>query len=283
MSQDLGPPGPHTQRLVNLLATALIAVAFIGFFVGIDHGVPRRDLDTGTTNAPSHRGSNVPRAEPSSTGPAELEGIAARSYASIREQPLGPTRTRTTSLEPWVPQIPGPSTVIEVAPEQKHASLAMRSSRRAYNGAPPVIPHAVDAIDGRSCIACHQDGFRAGELTARAMPHPYYENCTQCHAPPPPEALRGPASTLVANTFEGVAAPFEGERAWPGAPPTIPHSTWMRDNCLACHGTAGWPGMETTHPWRAACQQCHAPSAELDQRPGDRRAAFLPAPEVSSP
>lgn len=283
MSHDPESSSPISQRLVKLLATAIIAVAFIGYFVGIDHGVPRRDPGAGATQASHGLGDIAPRAQHLSQSRPEDEAIDARSYASIREQPLGPTRAHATSLEPWIPKLPDPSVVIDVDPEEKHASLAMRSSRRAYNGAPPVIPHAVDAIDGKSCIACHRDGFRTEGLTARAMSHPYYENCTQCHAPPPPEALRGPDSAPAANTFVGVAAPFEGERAWPGAPPTIPHSTWMRDNCLACHGPAGWPGMETSHPWRAACLQCHAPSAVLDQRPGSRDAEFLPTLKVSSP
>jgi nitrate reductase (cytochrome), electron transfer subunit len=57
-----------------------------------------------------------------------------------------------------------------------------------------------------------------------------------------------------------------GERAGPGAPPTVPHATTMRERCSSCHGVAGALGMRSTHPWRESCTQCHAPSAVLDQR-----------------
>ena len=89
---------------------------------------------------------------------------------------------------------------------------------------------------------------------------------------------------LAGNGFDGVAAPTEGARAWLGAPPVVPHTTWMRNDCLACHGPNGWPGMETTHPWRQNCLQCHAPSSALDLNPSTLTAVeFLPPPDVVEP
>ena len=38
-------------------------------------------------------------------------------------------------------------------------------------------------------------------------------------------------------------------------------------NCLGCHGVNGKSGMQTSHPERVSCTQCHAPSAELNQVP----------------
>jgi cytochrome c-type protein NapB len=58
-----------------------------------------------------------------------------------------------------------------------------------------------------------------------------------------------------------------GVRAYTGAPPEIPHSTWMRETCLACHGGTGAEGLRTRHPQRQSCTQCHAPSAGLNQGP----------------
>lgn len=75
--------------------------------------------------------------------------------------------------------------------------------------------------------------------------------------PPPP---------LSSNSFVGEQPVFPGARAWPGAPPTIPHTTFMRINCASCHGVAGALGMRSTHPFRDSCTQCHAPSATRDQR-----------------
>jgi cytochrome c-type protein NapB len=67
------------------------------------------------------------------------------------------------------------------------------------------------------------------------------------------------------TAFVGVYRAGPGERANPGAPPTIPHHTWMRENCNSCHGLVTRPGTRTTHPWLTNCTQCHAPSAAHDQ------------------
>jgi cytochrome c-type protein NapB len=68
------------------------------------------------------------------------------------------------------------------------------------------------------------------------------------------------------NTFIGLASAGVGKRAWPGAPPTMPHRLWMRDQCASCHGPAGHAGSATSHPARQSCHQCHVPSAALEQR-----------------
>jgi cytochrome c-type protein NapB len=70
---------------------------------------------------------------------------------------------------------------------------------------------------------------------------------------------------LTENEFVGTKAPLKGTRAWPQAPPTMPHRTLMREDCLSCHGPQGLFGLRTPHPDRRSCTQCHVPSAELDQ------------------
>ncbi len=64
----------------------------------------------------------------------------------------------------------------------------------------------------------------------------------------------------IANHFVGLAAPESGPRAFPGAPPQIPHATFMRTDCLSCHGDTSYRGLRTTHPWRRNCQQCETHS-----------------------
>ena len=59
-----------------------------------------------------------------------------------------------------------------------------------------------------------------------------------------------------------------GNRAWSIAPPEIPHRTFMQERCESCHGVNGRDAIRSTHPWRQSCEQCHAPSAEFDQRGG---------------
>jgi nitrate reductase (cytochrome), electron transfer subunit len=108
------------------------------------------------------------------------------------------------------------------------------------------------------------------EKTAPKISHAHYTSCTQCHVPsvgsqiPTDEiALREP---IAVNQFVGLIAPLQGSRAWPTAPPTTPHPTLMRSDCMSCHGPQGMFGLRTPHPDRQACVQCHAPNAGLDQR-----------------
>ena len=161
--------------------------------------------------------------------------------------------------------------------QDKREALSIMSSRRAYHGAPPTPPHAVDPIEHISCVSCHgPNGMRLGnEVVASPMPHAFYASCTQCHVPQKTLALD--EGRWLENSFAGLPEPITGERAWDGAPPTIPHATNMRANCISCHGPNGESGLQSSHPWRTSCTQCHGPSGRLDQQPGasDRLDLFL--------
>ena len=62
-------------------------------------------------------------------------------------------------------------------------------------------------------------------------------------------------------------------RAYPGAPPRIPHGLteeeFRRGSCNTCHGRGGWVARfgtfapVTPHPEYGACLQCHVPRDEL--------------------
>ncbi len=135
---------------------------------------------------------------------------------------------------------------------------AERSQRRAYDGAPPVIPHP---RLGASCIECHtatgkevpQRGF------APANPHVHtaglseVANCRQCHM------FQQTDDLFAQSEFIGLAQTFAGgDRLYPTAPPVIPHRVFMRENCLACHdGPVARPEIRCSHPQRANCRQCH--------------------------
>jgi nitrate reductase (cytochrome), electron transfer subunit len=198
--------------------------------------------------------------------PPQSEAPEARSYADMRERMYGPNG----ALQPtWFQRLGGPDLFAPVtqSPAEREAALARRATRRAYNGAPPVIPHPIDQIATTACLTCHERGARLGTQIAPRMSHEPRANCVQCHvtsADPRPGADTPPAPE---TTFVGLATPGPGTRAWDGAPPTIPHTTWMRERCDSCHGAFGANGLKTTHPWRQSCTQCHAPSAVLDQRP----------------
>lgn len=139
--------------------------------------------------------------------------------------------------------------------------LATFVARRAYPGAPPIIPHPLaDAASfgGRTCLACHGDGgwVERFEAYAPVVPHPDLLNCLQCHVARQTEDL------FRTSRFVPAPRPAIGRTALSGSPPPIPHDLFMRDNCLACHaGPGAVREIRVTHPERVNCRQCHAATA----------------------
>jgi len=263
-------------RATVMFLTCVIAIAAAGYFVGINDGAPRADiqlpLDSLSTDFSVGTESLV----------ASTSTIPAVHYSEMRRSETGPTSRWKQSLA----QIPQPKYDLfaEIKPSEteKQRSTLTRASRRAFNGAPPVIPHLVEKTSSAACYACHGRGMRIGDRVANRMSHPFLANCTQCHAVPPPKPFTEQV-VPAENTFVGLPAPMKGQRAFSGAPPTIPHSTWMRQQCLSCHGNkGGWAGIQSTHPWRTQCLQCHGQSAVLEQAVAGR-VEFLSAPNVNSP
>ncbi len=146
------------------------------------------------------------------------------------------------------------------------SAAEVRAARRAYDGAPPTIPH--DAF-GMRCDACHNVRGRsvAGVGFAPASPHEGAwqaggtTRCRQCHVLASDEGL------FVESDFLGLAQDLRpGGRATPGAPPTIPHRVVMRENCIACHDGPGTrEEIRTTHPERWRCRQCHVAVTEREE------------------
>lgn len=204
----------------------------------------------------------------------------AVDYKSIGSAHLGPNADFTSDLKTLVRVPDDLFAKIEIDPIAKRESLDRRAALRAYNGAPPVVPHPIDQLSSAACMACHGEGLKTKSLSAAMLPHPYLTNCTQCHVEQSMPLLT--SAVNVENTFQGLPAPFAGPRAWTGAPPIVPHSTFMRENCLACHGQVGRSGMQSTHFWRQSCLQCHAPSAQLDQTLLEPIPHFLAPPQIET-
>lgn len=155
----------------------------------------------------------------------------------------------------------GDSTVdVPDRPGAVKTAAAVRAERRAFDGAPPVIPHENFGIE---CVECHDRAGMDVEGVGFAPPSPHEETrgmsaisrCVQCHV------FSGDAEPFVANAFAGLRQDLRrGARLNALAPPTIPHKTFMRENCLACHsGPAAREEIRTDHPERARCRQCHVP------------------------
>lgn len=219
----------------------ICAFAGIGFFTGI-------------------RGSAQSTAEASARPTPPSATVSARSYADMREHRFGPNAQMYDGA--FVKLAP-PSASEKVPPQtfsDKLAALAARARRRAYDGAPPVVPHSISQYDPPACLTCHQNGAKIGDVVAPKISHAPYTSCVQCHAAAKDPRPGGEPAPIASNTFSGLAAATAGKRAYPKAPPQIPHPTWMRDQCASCHGPTGLLGLRTTHPWRQQCTQCHASS-----------------------
>lgn len=141
----------------------------------------------------------------------------------------------------------------------KTAALA-RAARRAYDGAPPTIPHQ---NFGMGCMNCHTErGMSVPQVGfAPPMPHEITDGlsavsrCTQCHV------FRETDETFRGSGFVGLEQDLRtGDRAHLLAPPVLPHPIFMRENCVACHtGPAAREEIRCDHPERPRCTQCHLP------------------------
>lgn len=279
-------PEGVSRRSRGVILAVVIALAVIGYLVGLRAGVPE-----GTSGLVLAERSGAPASQP-------LEVLPAMSYAQVG---AGGIRSADWRSADWrsaqSEQAPQPEQTwagmtasLRAAPgdpvtdpQVRAQSLALRATRRAHNGAPPAIPHDTRGLDDRSCLTCHGQDLKIGGRVARSLPHLALKNCMQCHAAAAPAFLRGLGGVLAESTWIGIAAPSGGPRATPGAPPAIPHALQMRENCLVCHGPNGWPGMQTSHPERRNCLQCHA--LTQDRLPPGRTPgtpAFLPALDLKS-
>ncbi|HEX5635251.1 MAG TPA: hypothetical protein VFX50_18535 [Gemmatimonadales bacterium] len=142
------------------------------------------------------------------------------------------------------------------------STLAERAARRAYDGAPPVVPHEVF---GKDCGTCHGARGVAVAGLGYAPPAPHGSTpgmaaarCAQCHV------TQAPVAPFVASRFAGLRQePVSGPRHHELAPPVIPHRVFLREDCLACHGgPAAREELRTSHPERTRCRQCHAEVAD---------------------
>lgn len=252
-----------SQLGLYIIGYMVLSASVVGYFVGLQS--PMRTAVTST-------------AKPEATVAEDEDGIVlAMAYADIgstlrsRRAASKPVSFAKLNYEPSETTQPISHTAIQFALED-------RQLNRAFNGAPPTIPHTIEQMSSVSCMACHGEGIQTATLRAAKMSHQFYTNCTQCHVESSAKDI--PSIGFSQSEFEGLKAPTAGPRAFDGAPPQIPHSTWMRESCLSCHGFTSEQGIRTTHPWRQNCTQCHAVSSELDQVLTPAKSTFLKPPTV---
>lgn len=230
--------------------TGAMGVALIGFFAG------------------TREAAYAPWRPAAAADDSRVEVSAAKTWAELSLHP----NTVGSGWSEDVAALRGPSRLDPAAISgQKSDALAARARLRAYDGAPPAIPHPIRQGSASECLACHDEGLRLRGARAPAVPHDTFTSCTQCHVvteAPMPGTVAEVDPRLGANSFAGMASDSAGPRAWSIGPPQIPHRTWMRESCLACHGPNGDSPMKSSHPERESCTQCHTASAEVDLRAG---------------
>lgn len=214
-----------------VLTAVIVGSLLVAFVAARDHGRPVTTQPAAPTE--QEDASGVPQ---------------ARSYMQLRDGSGRDPSFWKDRVARWNLDVP---TEALDKPEVRR----LRSRRRAFDGAPPVIPHPIDQRDPSSCDTCHGSGLRfSPTIVAPQRSHAPYRSCTQCHAPM--SALTHEADPFVSAFLGSESHP--GWRAWQGAPPAIPHTTLMRERCGSCHGVTGLPALRTSHPERAHCRQCHA-------------------------
>jgi len=249
------------QKAAWLFGAILLTASISGYFMGL-----------------RQTGSQISMTRPVSLVTPERERSAvlksnsvpmAVSYAEQDWLRNGANARWQNHLTNLAQPAPNGVALTNVTEEQRGQALLERGSRRAFDGAPPVVPHPIPQDSSAACLACHGPGIAAKDKVASKISHAHYTSCTQCHVPAGGIGLQALESILqkpiAGNQFVGSVPALKGSRAWPQAPPTIPHSTLMRGDCTSCHGPLGLFGLRTPHPDRQSCVQCHASDASLDQ------------------
>ncbi|MCB1159715.1 MAG: nitrate reductase cytochrome c-type subunit [Leptospiraceae bacterium] len=130
-----------------------------------------------------------------------------------------------------------------------------RYTNRAYEGAPPTIPHSVEEWGRENCLSCHEEGkaAREGKL-AKVTPHAFQLSCRQCHVPSVSN------SQFQKTDFVGYRLTGVLNKVQALSPPYIPHRLQDRKNCIACHLSESSPEiLKPAHGLRVNCLQCHVP------------------------
>lgn len=144
---------------------------------------------------------------------------------------------------------------VDKSPKAMAALTKARDAVRAYEGAPPVIPHEVEELGRRNCLSCHEYGNALNTETGKfapITPHPEQLNCKQCHV-----AVQT-GDLFKTTSFKAMRLEKRTEKLNPLGPPYIPHRVHDRSNCGICHLSESTdPLLVPDHGYRSNCLQCH--------------------------
>ncbi len=231
-------------RSLNIGLAVVVGVSLVGFVIGI-RPAAGPEIAPGVAAASVRDGKREP-------------AVPSQPYLKLRQRLYGANSEVTSNLATLRAGLPRLTDKVEQTEADRAQALAQRTKRRAFAGAPPTVPHPIDEKGVTVCLDCHRHGLVLEGRIAPAMSHALLVSCTQCHAPVPEVDKPTAPAFVVDNAFIGGGPAGKGARAWQGAPPAVPHPTWMRQRCSACHGVGGPKGLRTAHPARTNCAQCHA-------------------------
>ena len=169
------PNNQAKQRAGWLIGVILFTVSVSGFFMGL--------RQTGSQISMTRPVSLV---TPESERGAILESnfvLTAVSYANqdwLRDGANGQWQNRVANLTHPRPNLAALTNVTE---DQRVLALTERAARRAFEGAPPVVPHPISQDSSAACLACHGPGLAVKDKIASKISHTHYSSCTQCHVP----------------------------------------------------------------------------------------------------
>ena len=201
----------------------ILGVAVLGFFVGTGDGEDLRNPLV-THGVADEEVTPAPGAMP--------------SYAMIRGKGRGQDSDWASERKALSAGGSGEALV------GKTAALTDRAANRAYDGAPPTIPHPVRQRAAAECLACHEDTFSVRGKSASAMSHAEYASCTQCHVvseAPMPGAMLPPTRPLRPTRSWGWSVPARASAPGPSRPRR--RRTTHQCGRTACRATA--PTAET--------------------------------------
>jgi nitrate reductase (cytochrome), electron transfer subunit len=253
------------RKLALLALIAALTTGASGYFMGLlqaERSADRRK-EPGPKSTSAHRPASL----------AQALTPEAPLYTQLRERTHQPNHGWHSSLKSLPPAPAFSASTPALSADALALLRAKRDERRAYNGAPPTVPHPIDQYQSTACLACHGTPTRIGAIDVPQISHPAFTQCIQCHAPQqgPGPSLARPERSLatpaLANAFTGLPPPAGGSRAYADAPPVMPHGTHMRQNCVSCHGPGGSSALKTTHPQRQNCLQCHPTDATRETLP----------------
>lgn len=242
--------GPDALSGLTAAALIVVGLSLIGLLAGT--------RDTGY--APK-----IPIAQARRPAAQVVSAEPARSYTELMTKAWGAEPSHRDTLQ-RVLKAAEPALVPATQADARAGALTARAERSAFSGAPPTVPHPITQSNGQECGTCHNEGGTFGTTLVPARGHSELKQCTQCHVPERSDVPASQQTFAVASTFEPLRAAAAPSR-WSVAPPQMPHSHWMRERCSACHGVFGRPGLQTSHPERQSCLQCHTPAAVVEQLP----------------